>query len=172
MDPFQLLQQDHNSVISLFAEYRKAEGGPTKHPFFDLIKAEVLLHARIEEQAVYPVFKQYQELQPLIEESYEEHRKVEQMLQIMSDQTSAGGSFVSHMLELEKNIEHHVQEEESQVFPKAKQALSQEQQQKLADDITSLKQTLAPSLESAMASDQTGIMDQTPDGFGPPAIYG
>jgi len=171
MDPFQLLQQDHDKVKALFADYRNAEGGPAKHPFLDLIKAEVLLHARIEEQAVYPVLRRYQELQPLIEESEQEHQKVEHMLQIMSDETSAGGAFDSQMIDLEKNIEHHVQEEEGQVFPRARQALSQEEQRNMADEITSLKQTLGASMESAVVSDQS-LMDQAPEGFGPPAIHG
>ena len=171
MDPFQLLQQDHDKVKALFADYRNAEGEPAKHPFLDLIKAEVLLHARIEEQAVYPVLRRNQDLQPLIEESQQEHQKVEHMLQIMSDESSAGGAFESQMIELEKNIEHHVQEEEGQVFPKARQALSPDEQRSLADQITSLKQTLGASMESAVVSDQS-LMDQTPDGFGPPAIHG
>ena len=171
MDAFQLLQQDHDKVKALFADYRNAEGGPAKHPFLDLIKAEVLLHARVEEQAVYPVLRRYPELQPLIEESQQEHQKVEHMLQIMSDETPAGGYFDSKMIELEKTIEHHVQEEEGQVFPKARQALNEEEQRTMADEIAALKQSLGASMESAVVSDQS-LMDQTPDGFGPPAIHG
>ncbi|PYS77728.1 MAG: hemerythrin, partial [Acidobacteria bacterium] len=76
------------------------------------------------------------ETRDLIKESYKEHRKVDQLL---ADMNPAAGDFADRLSELRRNIEHHVDEEEGEMFPKAEKLLGQARLQEMGQQIEQMK---------------------------------
>jgi iron-sulfur cluster repair protein YtfE (RIC family) len=127
-----MLMEDHKKVKGLFAQ---AKSGASQQQLFQQIRTELEMHTKIEEAVLYPLLERSAELKPMIQEAWKEHGKVKQMLQ-----SSGTGSDLSSMLaQLEKDVEHHVQEEEGQIFPKARQSCGQQDLDRAAQEMQAMK---------------------------------
>jgi len=142
MDAIQLLMDDHQKVSSLF---QQAQGGGNMQQLFPQIQQELQIHTSIEEEIFYPACQQ--QMGDLIREAKQEHDKVDQILQRMS--SAEGGQMVSMLQQLKQNVEHHVQEEESELFPKARQTLGQDRIRQLGDQMMERKQQLMQERRAA-----------------------
>ena len=150
MDPFNLLKADHQNVAELFDEL-EAASGKSKLQVFKQIKTELELHTHIEEKIFYPALEKPKQTHDLVLESYEEHDIVKKLLQQMSRARTANEEWEAQAKVLRENVEHHVEEEENEMFPKAQSALSQEEIEMLGDEMQAekeRKQTRATSKRS------------------------
>ena len=125
MDPFKLLKTDHRNVAQLFNQLEAARG-KAKLSVFDQIKTELELHTHIEEKIFYPALEKPEETHDLTLEAYEEHATVKTLLKELSRARSADDEWEAQAKVLQENVEHHVEEEENELFPKAEGALSEE----------------------------------------------
>ena len=91
----------------------------------------------IEEQILYPALKNNPETSDIIEESYEEHAQVDEILKEMSP---GGDDFEDQLEELRESVEHHVDEEENELFPKAKTVLGEARLQEMGKQMETMKQ--------------------------------
>ena len=126
MDPFKLLQTDHKNVAALFDQLEQASGN-AKLRVFNQIKTELELHTHIEETIFYPALEEPEETHDLTLEAYEEHDVVKKLLSQLSRARTAGEEWEAQAKVLRENVEHHVEEEENELFPKAESALSEEE---------------------------------------------
>ncbi len=126
MDAFELLKADHRKVAKLFDQLESAEGN-TKLDLFRQIKSELDLHAHIEETILYPALEKPEETHELTLEAYEEHKLVKTLLAELAGATAATDEWQAKAKVLRENVEHHVEEEEGELFKKADDALSDEQ---------------------------------------------
>ena len=125
MDAFQLLKADHRKVAELF-ERLEAGSGKRKLPVFDQIKTELELHTHIEEKIFYPALEKPEQTHDLTLEAYEEHDVVKKLLKELSGSKTADDEWQAQAKVLRENVEHHVEEEENELFKKARQVLSEE----------------------------------------------
>jgi len=141
MTATEILKQDHREAIGLFERLAGADeaagAGGSKDELFDRLKGALTLHTKLEEQIFYPALENFDETRDIIQESYEEHRKVDQLL---AEINPAGSDFASKLSELRGNVEHHVDEEEGEMFPKAEQLLGQSRLQEMGRQMGQLKQ--------------------------------
>jgi hemerythrin-like domain-containing protein len=138
MDAFELLKADHKKVAELFDRLESARG-KTKLDVFKQIKAELDLHAHIEETIFYPALEKPEETHDLTLEAYEEHRVVKTLLAELSGARSANDEWQAKAKVLRENVEHHVDEEENELFDKADDALSKEQIEALGEQMEAEK---------------------------------
>jgi hemerythrin-like domain-containing protein len=119
-DVIQLLRDDHKVVRSLFARYAKASNGEKPQIAHRIIR-ELTVHSAIEERVVYPAFRAAFKDPHLIYEAVEEHRLVHVLLEKLNRFRPGPGSatFDARFNVLRDLVKHHVDEEESRVFPKA-----------------------------------------------------
>jgi hemerythrin superfamily protein len=119
-DVIQLLRDDHKLVRSLFAQYAKASNGEKPQIAHRIIR-ELTVHAAIEERVVYPAFRAAFQDPHLIYEAIEEHQLVHLLLDKLNRFRPGPGSatFDARFKVLRELVRHHVDEEESRVFPKA-----------------------------------------------------
>jgi hypothetical protein len=94
---------------------------------FDQIKTELELHTHIEEKIFYPALEKPEETHDLILEAYEEHKMVKTLLTQLSGAKTADDEWQAQAKVLRENVEHHVDEEENELFDKADDALSDEE---------------------------------------------
>lgn len=126
MDAFNLLKEDHRKVDALFDQLESATG-KAKLTVFNQIKTELELHAHIEEKIFYPALEEPEETHELTLEAYEEHAVVKNLLKELGRAKSANEEWEAQAKVLRENVEHHVEEEENELFPKAESALGEEE---------------------------------------------
>jgi len=131
MDPFKLLEKDHETVKKLFQQFEKARAESRQQDLFDRIKAELERHTRIEEQVLYPALKQHRAAEDLVNESYQEHHVVDLLIGEISALSPDDEAFEAKVTVLQENVEHHIEEEESELFKQAKKLLSKAQIEEL-----------------------------------------
>ncbi|MEW6055097.1 MAG: hemerythrin domain-containing protein [Bdellovibrionota bacterium] len=124
MDAIELLKDDHENVKNLFDQVRTADGVDEKRELFEEIRDELLLHAHIEETIFYPVFQNRDGFQEIVKEAIEEHQEMKKLLREISD-TEDDEEMESMLEDLIECVEHHVEEEETEFFPKVKKSLDQ-----------------------------------------------
>ena len=149
MDPFKLLKSDHEKVSELF-ERIEAASGKAKSSIFKQIQNELEIHTHVEEAIFYPALRNAEETREITLEAYEEHRVVKDLLAELaagkpSDQWDA------KLTVLKENVEHHVDEEENDMFGKAKDVLSTEQAEALGDRMAAEKKKLGAPVPADVA---------------------
>ena len=146
MEATTLLIKDHETVKKLFEEYDGAgdEAYKTKKELFETIKSELLIHMDVEETIFYPVVKALpsEEAKDGIREADEEHHVAKLLMSEISKMKPEDEQYDAKVTVLKENIEHHVKEEEGEIFPGAKKRLSKERLEQLGDEIEERKDAL------------------------------
>jgi len=129
MNPFNLLKSDHEKVAGILESIdqtteRAAKG---RDELFARLKEELDLHTKIEEEIFYPALEDSKETRDITLEAYEEHSLVKQLLSELEAAPKDTEEWTAKFTVLKENIEHHVEEEEGEMFPKARKALSEDE---------------------------------------------
>lgn len=117
MNAIELLKEDHDKVDKLFQKVKATE--ESEHPaIFEQIKMELDVHTHIEETIFYPRMLEDgdEELQDIVKEGIEEHRQAKMFLRELSNLSENSDKFEPKLKVLMEDIEHHVQEEEGEMF--------------------------------------------------------
>lgn len=138
MDAFELLKADHKKVAELFDQLEEASG-KRKLPVFARIKGELELHTHIEETILYPALEKPEQTHDLTLEAYEEHNVVKTLLTELSRAKAANDEWQAKAKVLREIVEHHVDEEENELFDKAGEALNDEELEGLGDRMAAEK---------------------------------
>jgi hemerythrin-like domain-containing protein len=142
MNAFALLKADHEKVAGILETIEETTERAVKgrDELFARLKAELDLHAMIEEEIFYPALEETQEAREITLEAYEEHRLVKQLLTELEAEPKDTEEWTAKFTVLKENIEHHVEEEEGELFKKARQALSEEEIETLGEQLQAAKQ--------------------------------
>ena len=139
MNVLDLLTQDHQKVRQLFEQVQQIRDNDEKKELFDQIDTELAVHAEIEETIFYPALEEHDELKDMVRESREEHEQVEQLLLEIEDLATEDTDFTSQLAQLEKTVEHHVAEEEEEMFPKVREIFDKAALERLGKELESAK---------------------------------
>ena len=137
-DVIKLLEADHREVEDLFAK-AESTNGAAKQQVVTKIAAELTLHAEVEEQIVYPAMRDAG-LDSLVDEAEQEHSMVKELVAQLESIDATTEGVDSVLAELKANVEHHVHEEESEGFPRFREAVDQAELQALATRVQEAKQ--------------------------------
>lgn len=121
-DAVQLLMADHKKVKALFEEFEDADGSAEKAELVATICKELEVHMQIEEEIFYPAVKQALNDHELVPEGEVEHGSVKDLIAQVKGVKPAGDTYDARVKVMGELIEHHVKEEESEMFPAAKKA--------------------------------------------------
>src|SRR6185295_16854955 len=138
MDAFELLKADHKKVAELF-DLLETASGKRKLDVFKRIKSELEVHAHVEETIFYPALEKPEETHDLTLEAYEEHNVIKTLLAELSGARSATDEWQAKAKVLRENVEHHVDEEENELFGKADDALSDKEIELLGERMAAEK---------------------------------
>jgi hemerythrin superfamily protein len=142
----ELLKEDHKKVRKLLSELVRAEEPGTRRRLLREIYEEVSIHVAVEEEIFYPEFcdaANSKEGEKLYFEAIEEHRTVDELVMPDLFDTNPGSPmFAGRAKVLKDLIEHHAEEEEKQMFPKAKKAFTTDQLRDLGARIEKRKKEL------------------------------
>jgi hemerythrin-like domain-containing protein len=139
MDAFNLLKADHRKVEELFKRLEQ-ESGKRKLTVFEQINTELELHTHIEEKIFYPALEKPEATHDLALEAYEEHDVVKKLLKSLSRARTANDEWEAQAKVLQENVEHHVEEEENELFKKARSVLSAKEIETLGEQMEAEKE--------------------------------
>ncbi len=141
MNAFTLLKADHEKVAGIFEKLEPTteRGVKTREALFAELKKELDVHARIEEEILYPTLEEADETHDIVLESYEEHGVVKTLLAELDELAKDDEMWGAKLKVLQENVEHHVEEEEGEMFPKAKKVLSAEEIEALGERLEAAK---------------------------------
>jgi iron-sulfur cluster repair protein YtfE (RIC family) len=142
MNAFELLKKDHEKVSGLFKQLEETteRAVKTREELFAKLKEELDIHARIEETIFYPAIKEAEETHEITLEAIEEHNVVKQLLSELEQLPVSDETWTAKLTVLKENVEHHVEEEEGEMFKDARKVLSTEQVEELGARMESAKQ--------------------------------
>jgi hemerythrin superfamily protein len=122
MKPMDLLKKQHKEVKSLFKKIEKIEDAKQRRQLMEEISTALQAHTAIEEELFYPAVREVgtKKAEEMVDEAYEEHHVVKLVLQELPQVDPADERFHAKMTVLSELIEHHVEEEEEEMFKLAK----------------------------------------------------
>jgi hemerythrin-like domain-containing protein len=142
-----MLKEDHDKVKRLLEEgdATTERGVKTRTELFARIKQELQVHEAIEEELFYPALREHAEAKEIVLEAYEEHNVVDTILGELEvtpvDDETWGAKFTV----MKENLEHHIEEEEGEMFKQARELLG-------ADELTSLGEQMRRRKEDLQAA--------------------
>lgn len=136
MNVLELLKEDHDRVDRLFQKVKATEESEHKE-LFEKIKAELEVHAHVEEKIFYPKLKEEgdEELKDITLEGIEEHHQAKIFLRELSNLVEDSEKFEPKLKVLMEDIEHHVQEEEGEMFPMVEEQFDEETLEQLGREV-------------------------------------
>ncbi|HEV2704337.1 MAG TPA: hemerythrin domain-containing protein [Pyrinomonadaceae bacterium] len=129
MDAFELLKSDHEKVSGIFSKLEETseQAVKTREELFARLSEELTIHALIEETILYPVLRREAETREITIEGLEEHHVMKLLLRELAEMQVGTEQWTAKMKVLKENVEHHVEEEEGEMFVQAREVLGDEQ---------------------------------------------
>ena len=153
MDAITLLKQDHKTVEKLFKQFEKTTAPAEQRKLAERIVKELSVHAAIEEMVFYPAVRErVPQEEDTVLESLEEHHIVKWVLNELDDMKPDHERFKAKMTVLIENVRHHVEEEESELFPEVRKVIKRKELGELGDALEQAKKT-APTSPHPRAPD-------------------
>ena len=119
-DAITLLKADHKEVKTYFKQYESLEDDAEKQALADRICLALTVHAQIEEEIYYPATREAIEDDDLLDEAEVEHATAKQLIAEIQGMKAGDRLFDAKVTVLGEYIDHHVQEEEGEMFPESR----------------------------------------------------
>ena len=142
MDAIQLLKDDHEKMRKLLSEADETteRGVKTREELFQRIKKELTIHETIEEEILYPALEEHRRTKEIVLEGYEEHHVADLLLGELETLPVDDERWGAKLGVMKENIEHHIEEEEGEMFPKARQIFDATELEELGARMEARKQ--------------------------------
>ena len=144
-DAIALLTEDHKKVKDLFEKFEKLSDRSkvNKKKIADQICLELTVHTQVEEEIFYPAVREPIKDDDLMDEAMVEHASAKDLIAQISDMDPGDDLYDAKVKVLSEQIEHHVEEEEGEMFPKVRKAKV---------DLVALGEQMAARKEELMAA--------------------
>jgi hemerythrin superfamily protein len=139
MDALKLLEQDHDEAKKLFKQIEEAKGAKAGQLWTEL-KDALTLHEEMEETHLYPPLKEVETTEDLVLESYEEHHVMDLLIEEISALDPSDERWHPKVKVLQENTEHHIEEEETGLFPKVRKIWDVKKREEIGARMQEMKQ--------------------------------
>lgn len=141
---YDVLKEEHDQMSNLL---RQALQDGSKVSFFKVrLKADP--HMMGEERIFYPVLEEVEELRELMNQAHKEHNEAKTLIFEIEGMDERDEDWTPKLSELKQSIDHHIEEEESKVFEKARNILSQEKAEDMAQQYIEFKRSYMNRIET------------------------
>lgn len=141
MNAIDMLEEQHREVEDLFEQIEDAEGTAEKRELFAQLADNLAVHATIEERHFYPAVKA-KDTEEILLESVEEHLAVKRLIADLLADDIDDDTFEAKVKVLKEQVEHHVEEEEDQLFPKVRKLFDEDALEAIGQEMTATQQEL------------------------------
>jgi hemerythrin-like domain-containing protein len=151
MDALSLLKEDHDKVKKMLEELDSTteRGVKTREELFTKVKQELQVHESIEEEILYPALKDHPKTKELALEAFEEHHVVNMVMAEIEGVPFEEETWGAKFTVMKENLEHHIEEEEGEMFKQAKQVFDNDELAQLGERMAARKQELMQQASAA-----------------------
>lgn len=166
-----LLKQQHDEVKELFEKVESASRSTSKRQLFEQLASNLVAHDGIERELFYPACEETMGMTDLLGEALVEHGLVEFSL-FQADQALGEDDFDYKLKVLKEAVEHHVEEEEGEFFPKVNRAFGKDALEMLGTEMEQKFEELKQGdfrmpLHSNLKQVLQGVLKPAPKGKSP-----
>jgi hypothetical protein len=153
MNAITLLKNDHKKMKTLLDQLESTteRGVKTRTQLFAEIKGELMVHEAIEEEIFYPELKTHPKARDIVLEGYEEHHVVDLLMSELEALAVDDESWGAKAMVMKENVEHHMEEEEGDMFKKADQVFDDAELEDLGGRMMARKEQAAAEIGLALA---------------------
>jgi hemerythrin superfamily protein len=141
-----ILKKDHRVVSGMIMTLQLTPriNGTVRKTLFDQIRNIVMVHAQAEEEILYPAMRNFMFMggESKVDEAYREHQQVKDLLNDLATMDPNSDAFDAKFADFKSKIDHHVKEEEGEMFPTIQQRMSTEAQEELGQRVHDRKMDL------------------------------
>ena len=143
MDAIALLKADHDKVKKLLSELETTteRGEKTRSELFSTIKGELTVHEIIEEEIFYPELKAHPKAEDIVLEGFQEHHVVDLLMGELESLDVTDETWGPKALVMKENVEHHIEEEEGEMFKQARRVFDAQELDDLGERMAARKET-------------------------------
>ncbi len=144
MDALKLLKQDHDEVKKMLSDLESTteRAEKTRTEGLATLKSELEVHEAIEEEIFYPALKEHLKTKDLALEGYEEHHVVDMVMAEIEGVEPSDETWMAKFTVMKENLEHHIEEEEGEMFPQAEKVFDDDELGELGDRVRARKDEL------------------------------
>jgi hemerythrin-like domain-containing protein len=139
MQIYDILVKDHDEVRQLLAELTGMTGKGDPHELVSKIRDALIPHARAEEAVFYNSLRGYDKAKDKLMHSFKEHFEAETLLRTIQMKENIAGDWKKTAKELKTALEHHIEEEQGQIFPLAREYFSDEEAESIGRAFEKMK---------------------------------
>ena len=153
MNAITLLTNDHRKMRTLLDQLESTteRGVKTRTQLFAEIKGELMVHEAIEEEIFYPELKAHPKARDIVLEGYQEHHVVDLLMGELEALAVDDESWGAKAILMKENVEHHMEEEEGDMFKKARQVFDDAELEDLGERMMSRKEQAAAEIGLTLA---------------------
>ncbi len=141
MNAITMLEEDHAKMRKLLDELESTteRGVKTRTELFATIKGELTVHEIIEEEIFYPELKAHPKAKEIVLEGYEEHHVVDLVMKELEETPVEDESWGAKAKVMKENVEHHMEEEEGEMFKQARSVFDRAELEDLGERMAARK---------------------------------
>lgn len=145
-DAIQILEREHRRFEDLLKQGEETtdRAKKTRHELLATLGAELTAHELMEEKVLYPALQAHPEGRDIVLEGFAEHHVADLLMGELRDVATDDEEWGAKFKVLKENIEHHIQEEEGEMFRTARGVFSHEEMQELAAKMLGLRRAAKP----------------------------
>lgn len=145
MNALDLIKNDHDQLKKLFDQALENTEPGDRASLLHGIHAELMAHERMEEDVFYPALRAANEqAKEIVLEGYAEHHVIDVILDELMEVPEDAEHWKAKLKVLRENLDHHMEEEEGEMFKRAKDCLSKETLEEIGAKMQQAKTTMAP----------------------------
>jgi hemerythrin-like domain-containing protein len=137
---FELLKKDHNKVKGIMKKLKDSSGKEERVDLLNKLKMEIEPHMEAEENVFYTVLTTKKEAKEKALEAIEEHHVANTVLRELDKNSKEGDRWKAKMSVFKELVEHHIEEEEGEIFEVTEKVLSEDQMSDMLKRFTDAKQ--------------------------------
>ncbi|HEV3486768.1 MAG TPA: hemerythrin domain-containing protein, partial [Vicinamibacterales bacterium] len=140
-DALTMLEHDHRRLETLLAQGEDTGERAVKArtTLLDTITHELKIHELIEEKVLYPALKAHKQAKDTVLEGYQEHHVADVLVEELHALSPDDERWAAKFKVLKENIEHHIEEEEGEMFRIARSVLSRAEREELGERMLEMK---------------------------------
>jgi hemerythrin superfamily protein len=144
MQIYQLLKDDHEELKTVLDQLIAAESPERRSDLIAKVRDGLIPHARAEEAVFYNSLREYERAREKIGHSFVEHLSAETLLRALQVQEKVMGNWQKGARKLKEALDHHINEEEGEIFALARQFFTEEEAEMMGGAFERLKAETMP----------------------------
>jgi hemerythrin-like domain-containing protein len=145
VDALQLLKSDHQKVKRMLEQLDATteRAKKTRTETFERLKRDLTIHETIEEEILYPALEGFAKTKDITLEAFEEHHVVDQIVAELETTPVTDETWGAKLTVMRENLEHHIEEEEDEMFKQARQVMDHKELAELGEQMDARKKQLS-----------------------------